>query len=228
VLQGPQLQFVSRVKTIGTGRGFICLSPEPVGALSSLVTPVVQVLSERFKVVHVTISTSRLSASKEELLLLSELIKSEGVRHGPLIAFGDTTLIAQSLAVLAPKLARTLLLVDPVSRQTNSLFEGFLQKLERTLPLGLPLRQLSRSLTWEPFLHRIRCPALVVTQSSTSKRSVEAASLLAQRLPCCWHRELKRLNEAHQLLGLIENFQLVQARCPMKGGRPRSQKVATA
>jgi pimeloyl-ACP methyl ester carboxylesterase len=220
-----QDNILQKIEITGTGRAFVCFSHAEAKVHSHLISPIIQVLSERHSVTHLRLRRDGVVWDEGQIELVIELIQENGVRHAPFIAFGESTLIAQSLAVFAPKLVRTLILVDPVSRQTSSRFEAFLQYVERALPLGLPLRKLSRSLDREPFLHRVRCPVLVVSQENVSRRISKMADLLVRRLPCCWRGVIESGQEVHKLLHYVDEFQNVQARCPMKGGRPRS-KVA--
>lgn len=141
------------------------------------------------------------------------LLQGLEIRQVSLIGAAATTALVQNLALLQPKLVRTLVLVDPVVRPHPGVLSKFCDWLEMHMPLGLPLRVASPAFDVRPYLQRLRCPVLVVLNGSDSNSS---GSFIAHRLPTGWVLSLAHGEFESKFSDILLQFQDVPARCPQK------------
>ncbi len=144
-------------------------------------------------------------------------LESLGVRHCPMIGVGRGSVLVELLAVTRPKLCQVIILADPTVELGASWSERVVARLERWLPLGLPLRMGSDHFFPEPFLHRIRCPVLVVASATSSEAEARHMAILAQRIPNGWFQRLS-FEEGEAAAAVLKSFLLVKHRHPMRRG----------
>jgi len=147
---------------------------------------------------------------------LEELIQSAGVRQATYIGFGPAATIIQNFVIVRPKLVRSLVLVDATMRAHPSIWQRVSDRVERMLPLGLPLRFRSADFDGRPLLQRMRCPALIVTSRHASQLARTQAAEFGRGLPSAWIESLASENEAHELTELVVKFQGVPAKAPQR------------
>lgn len=94
--------------------------------------------------------------------------------------------IAIQYAASFPKNVRRLVLLNARARLRQSAVERVVEKIEEFLPLGLPLRPLSKGFDPRPLLHRVRCPSFIL--SSDDFR--DDALFLLSRIPNAWSEML--------------------------------------
>lgn len=121
--------------------------------------------------------------------------------------------IAQALSVLDPKQIRRLILLDATTRLEPGVLSRSIDWLERFLPLGLPLRSLSRDFDSRPFLHRIRCPSLVLHSPGAGLYLRSQANYLAHKIPNAW---LRPLYNEQELAALVLEFMQVPTKRSQK------------
>ena len=162
--------------------------------------------------------TQRVGAQNWQLLTLKleEALQSLGVRQATYIGFGPAATVVQNLVILKPKLVRSLVLVDATMRAHPTLWQCLSDRIERFLPLGLPLRFRSADFDGHPLLHRMRCPALIVTSRHASQLARSQASEFASSMPSAWREVLVSENEARELTELVVQFQNVPAKAPQR------------
>lgn len=140
------------------------------------------------------------------------------VRQTSIVGSGSSGAIAQNIALKENKLIRSLILIDSNTRSHPSFSTKLIDKIEKLLPLGLPLRTNRLDFDSKPFLQRLRCPALVITSSHSNNYTKDQAKIIASRIPTAWHIPIKN-NLISNLSKKIEEFELVPAKCPQKANR---------
>lgn len=107
----------------------------------------------------------------ENWQLLSELVTKKlfelKIRQISFVGFNSSCVVAQNIALNNSKLVRSLVLLNATTRATPSKSEKVIQKIENFLPLGLPLRKNSQNFDSKPFLQRLRCPILLLTDQES-------------------------------------------------------------
>lgn len=150
---------------------------------------------------------------------LSAVLKELGVRQVSLIGFGGGAALAQNLALVQPKLVRILAVVDASSRPHPTKWERLVDGIEENLPFGLPLRLGTRSFNIKSYVHRLRCPLLVVGTKRAGafvRSELESVSRLA---PTAWHVMVVHDDterESNELAATILAFHDIPAKCPQK------------
>lgn len=158
-------------------------------------------------------------------------IRDKKIRQLSLVSFGEASSLVQNIALLEPRLARTIVLVDASTRPHPNYFSRTIDWLERILPLGLPLRTRTVAFDAKPFLQRIRCPVLVVCMGGATPFIRGEASILAAHLPTSWQIALPGSGVVgdgvvgdgevgsggvEALTSLVLDFEEVPAKCPQK------------
>jgi len=108
------------------------------------------------------------------------------IKRATVCGFGSGGTVAQALALMEPKFVRRLILLDPTTRVAPGWISRAVDRVERMLPLGLPLRPLSQNFDSRPFLHRLRCPVLILTQRGASDYIVAQSRYIASKVPNSW------------------------------------------
>ncbi len=121
---------------------------------------------------------------------LLEQLQQERVKKLSLIGVGRGGNLVQALAISGSRIVRHVVLVNPMTRVAPTRAQRLLDKIERVLPLGLPLRSADADFDSRPNLHRMRCPTLIVTDTEATPFQREQASLIAQTTPNAWHEHL--------------------------------------
>lgn len=143
------------------------------------------------------------------------------IKRCTLFSIGRSTGVGQALAAMYPKMVRRLVLLDAMTRLAPDLFTRIIDRLERFLPLGLPLKQLSKSFDSRPLLHRIYCPSLVLLSASASDYIKQESQFIANKIPNAWLRTLEQdaIHESklsEELQGLIQAFMQVPTKRPQR------------
>lgn len=205
---------VSLVATKGSGRTFVLIVEQ--GDYRPLAESVYQTLAEDAKRLLIELApvtdTNWEQATNDLLALLAE----QGVRQASFVSFGAAGVVVQNVCLYDIKLVRSVIFVDAATRSHPNLLTRIVDRIEQALPLGLPLRAITRGFDGKPFLQRIRCPVLVVTSQRASAHERAEADRMVQRFPTSWRSELAGAEEDAKLLGLVNDFQGVMAKCPQK------------
>ncbi len=153
---------------------------------------------------------------------LLALLEEQKIKRLSLLGIGEGGALAQATAIAAPKLIRRVILVNSATRVHPSRLDSLIDGAERFLPLGLPLRPLSRAFDSRPALHRLRCPVLVLTSRTASPFELSQAALLTRKIPNAWGETLDGLavdaaGQIHPILrDRILTFLEVPAKRPQK------------
>ena len=208
------MQAIRTVSDIGKGRPFVVIHES--GAYTDFSARISGVLGERTRAVLLETPRVDDSSWRDLSLQLQNKLKELSIRQASFVGFGAASALLQDLCLEDLKIVRTAAFVDAASRAHPSRFSRFVDRLERSLPLGLPLRQRTRAFDAKPYLQRIRCPALVVTTREAEAFLRSEADLLQAKLPTSWRLELTSGDEVAELAQQILDFQEVPARCPQK------------
>lgn len=198
----------------GTGRPCIVLHEREDS--HHLVPALAQTLAGKGRVLQ--IQTPLVTDTNWEQLTtaLMDLLAGASIRHASFISFGACGALVQSLALRALRMVRTIVFVDASTRAHASGPSRFVDRVERWLPLGLPLRLTQSGFDAKPFLQRIRCPVLVVSSPRANAYQLSEASVLEAGLPTAWSATLTSGDPAQELAALVLEFQEVPAKCPQK------------
>lgn len=156
---------------------------------------------------------------------LLQIFNQLSIRHASFISFGACCSLVQAVALKEPKSVRSIIFIDASTRAHPSRLSRLIDHIERSLPLGLPLRLGQSGFDAKPFLQRIRCPVMIVTSAVATAYQRSEALVLESALPTAWATDLYNDPEASELVDLVSNFQKVPAKCPQKGMQVRAEKV---
>ena len=222
------IQDLSKIKIVsdaGKGRTFVVLFER--GNYDHLAQTLAESLAAKSRSLLLEcafVSDSNWQALTNEL---HQQLKNLNIRQCSLVGFGPASSIIQNLCLQDLRLVRTAVLVDASFRPHPTFISRVIDRIERALPLGLPLRQRLTGFDSKPYLQRIRCPVLVVSTAQSSELSRSQSQCLAQALPTSWRTELVAEVGADELCQQVLEFQEVPARCPQKNLNEQSTLAAT-
>jgi hypothetical protein len=202
------------VSDIGKGRAFLVVREE--NSYAEFAKKVSDELSRRTRVVVLESPIVRDTNWGELSGQLLAQLKELSIRQASFVGFGAACSLIQNVCLQDIKLVRTAVFVDAASRAHPSALARFIDRVERALPLGLPLRLKNQGFDAKPYLQRMRCPALVVTTETASPHIRNEAELLEAMLPTSWRLDISTSDAVDKLAEQILNFQEVPARCPQK------------
>lgn len=200
----------------GSGRAFIAIIDDE--QYVSLAMGVVSSLSSKARAIliqSVPITSLNWRGLEEKL---GVLIESLGVRQASFIGIGAGVTLVQSRALTSPKSVRSIAVIDATSRPHPSRWERIVDWVEGHLPFGLPLRLGTRGFNVRAYLHRLRCPILVIDSKRAGSFVSEELRYLARKAPTAWHISLDGSHEEQraELVEAIVSFQETPAKCPQK------------
>lgn len=202
---------------IGNGRSYILLVEKGsrfeliAQAIASLLADIGQILL----IVVREIGQDWRAASNE----LLSFIDSNNIRSVSFVAFGDSAVVAQALALRRPRLLRTMTFIDGATRAHPSSFVRLVEKIEGYLPLGLPFRSDFPGFDGKPFLQRIRCPVLVVLSPYADQYRKAQARLFQYGMPTSFLIEIGEDEVEQQIARAIVDFQNIPVKMPQKNIR---------
>lgn len=203
----------------GSGRAFITIIDD--SAYLPLARNVVDKLASRAR--SVLLQTSPVTNTSWEALteVLSATLAQLNVRQASVIGMGAGATIAQNFALAHPKAVRSLAIVDASSRPHPTRWERLVDWVEERLPFGLPLRLGSEGFNVKAYLHRLRCPLLVIATTRASAFIRDEIKSAAVRAPTAWRIMLSGEEEEQsvQLSEALLAFQDTPAKCPQKNVR---------
>lgn len=200
----------------GTGRTFITIVDDE--SYLPFAQAVVEKLSQKAR--SVLLMSSAVTASSWEALseVFGATLTDLNVRQASVIGMGAGAALAQNLALTNPKAVRSLAIVDSSSRPHPTRWERAVDWLEERLPFGLPLRLGSHGFNVKAYVHRLRCPLLVIATSRASAFIREELASIALRAPTAWRVLLSGTLESQiaELSDTLLDFQDTPAKCPQK------------
>jgi pimeloyl-ACP methyl ester carboxylesterase len=201
----------------GSGRSFITVIDGcDYRALGSAVT---ERISQRARSILIEAPSITVDNWRELARSLEVLLASLGIRQASFVGLGSGAALVENLALENPKVVRSLVVVDSALQAHPTLWQRFVDSIERNLPFGLPLRLGSRGFNVRAYAHRLRCPLLAVETrraSSFIRSELESLGMLA---PTAWTVALAASEgdeEISELGDLVWAFQDAPAKCPQK------------
>jgi pimeloyl-ACP methyl ester carboxylesterase len=208
---------VSVVSDNGAGRTYVVIVDDT--QYLPLAQAVAERLSQRARsVVIASAAVTNLSWSTLSVDL-ARTLSEVGVRQASLIGCGAGATLAQNVALEQPRFVRSLVVVDASARPHPSLWERIIDRIEERLPFGLPLRLGSGGFNVKAYLHRFRCPLLVVSTHRASSFTRGELQSLSRMAPTAWLVDLADLSgvsETERLAETVELFQDTPVKCPQK------------
>ena len=147
-------------------------------------------LAAEFRVLSLTSPLPSMEQVVEYADAVERELKQLGVKRATLLGAGAGASVVQALAVFHPTVVRRVILVDPTARLSPSLGMRIIDRIEHFLPFGLPLRKLNSAFDSRPFLHRLRCPTLILSTPNAGLFHRQQAAYLAKKIPNARLREL--------------------------------------
>ena len=152
-------------------------------------------------------------------VLLSQIEKLS-LKRINLIGFYQGANIVQALTILSPRLFRRVVLIDPMARVSPSLKTKIIDFIEKYLPVGLPFRASTKEFDSRPFLHRIRCPVVVLKSPDASFYTQAESDYIASKIPNCYLVSLKEKiipkNFSDEFLSIVKDFNQSPVKRPQK------------
>lgn len=212
----PHIEIVSDG---GSGRAFITIIDD--SAYLPLASNVVEKLGTKARSVLLRCSPVTNTSWEALTAVLTTTLAQLGVRQASVIGMGAGATIAQNFALANPKSVRSLAIVDASSRPHPTRWERFVDWVEERLPFGLPLRLGSEGFNVKAYLHRLRCPLLVIATTRATAFVRDEIKSAALRAPTAWRIVLSGGDEAQsvQLSEALLAFQDTPAKCPQKNVR---------
>ena len=154
-------------------------------------SPSIEALCQAFLAEHKIIIFNRDLPSDQEIFKFSkefipELEKVGGKRIS-IISFGSGSALAKCLSLLEPRLIRRIAMIDPEARIKPGIITKIIDEIEKFLPVGLPLRSLSKTFDSRPFLHRLRSPILVARSDRFNLFLDNEADYISKKIPNCYY-----------------------------------------
>jgi pimeloyl-ACP methyl ester carboxylesterase len=190
---------------------------------SSTACALLQKLTKEFNVFILASELPNVGGVKNYVAALREAFLANGIKRATVFGIGSGATVAQGLAVHWPRIVRRLVVLDATTRLAPGMGSRIIDRMERFFPLGLPLRQLSNNFDSRPFLHRIRCPALLLLSHNASLHLTSQANYIAKKVPNSWLVRLKGAHDAShlqfsdELQDLLNHFLQVPVKRPQKG-----------
>jgi hypothetical protein len=201
---------ISVVRDEGSGRTTVLLHERKHGVdLSSIK------VSNRL----IEIETEEVTESnwKEISNLVGRVFEERELRQVSFVCYQDLSSVAFRHSIDEGKFVRSLLLIEPICSPHPTLKDRLINKIEEFLPLGLPLRTLTKGFHAPSFLHRVRCPTAVVIRKRCSNYVKQQGSFIVKSVPTALlyetdSIELKDIDVTH----FLDQLSVIQARCPQK------------
>ncbi len=200
------------IRDVGKGRSFVILLEK--GTSHTIAESLVTKLSSRARVVLMECDAVDATNWKNLSATLIALLPGLSIRQSSFLSFGAACSVILAMALNDLKIVRTLIFVDGENRPHPSLWQRAVDRIERALPLGLPMRSGIEGFDAKPLLQRLRCPSLIVTSPGASAHSRSEATTFSVGLPTAFEYKLSSNDYAEELSDLVVSFQDVPAKCP--------------
>lgn len=143
----------------GTGRPTVIVVEH--GAYPEIIAALLKQADDG-RVVVVECSEVNDSSWAELALRAIALWKDRKLKQARVVGLGSAAILAQKIALEDPKEIRNLAVVDGAPIARRGVFQRLLSRLDELSPFGLPFRVTGSGFDSRPFLHRLRCPTLLV------------------------------------------------------------------
>jgi pimeloyl-ACP methyl ester carboxylesterase len=210
---------IKMISDTGSGRTFIAIIDDE-GYLP-FARAVVDKLSARARCV-LLISPSVTALTWESLSAsLSGVLSNLNIRVASVVGMGAAATLAQNLALNEPKVVRTLAMMDSPSRPHPTWWERVVDRIEEVLPFGLPLRLGARGFNVKSYIHRLRCPVLLIASGKAGQFVRGDLRTSAAKAPTAWSVQLdgSQDQQIEALSSALLEFQDIAAKCPQKNSK---------
>lgn len=152
-------------------------------------------------------------------------LEDKRIRNFTLLGIGPGASIAQAFAIFNMRSVRRLVLCNATSRIKPNFWAKLIDRLEKYLPLGLPLRSMTKDFDSRPYLHRIYCPTLVTYSLQEYPYVIEQSKYIGKQIPNSWLNELQNrpITEfgefSQEFIQMLSEFMKVPAKRPQKNVR---------
>lgn len=144
---------------------------------------------------------------------LRQTCNEKSIRHAHFVAFGSVCAVVLEHVLSDPDSIRSIVLTDATVRAGTEVLPALADRVERYLPFGLPLRSARDSFDARSFLHRVRCPVLVLTSGFSTARELKDSAIFPAFLPTSWKDSFDSKDAfTHVVLDFLE----IPARSPQK------------
>ncbi len=206
---------ISIVSDVGSGRPSVLLVENEEYA--NFADVIASKLQARCRVI--VLSSPEVLPENYELITaeIFQVLSNLDVRHGQFVGLGSAAALVQNLALHNPRLVRSMVIVDASMRPHPTRAERVLDRLERGLPFGLPLRLTPIGFNVRAFAHRLRCPILLIASKYSNAFVRRELRELSYKAPTAWYMDISEANEqAKEVVSLIDAFQGIPAKSPQK------------
>lgn len=148
---------------------------------------------------------------------VSEVFENKQLRQVSFVCLEHASVIALHRSLDEGKFVRSLVLYHPISSPHPNWATRAAEYIEEKLPLGLPLRTLQPGFHAPSFLHRVRCPTVVLLREHASTQISEQAHMMAQSIPTAWLVTMgQQENLYSKIEEVVEDMSAVPVKCPQK------------
>lgn len=197
----------------GMGRALVFLHEER----TAVPQVALERLSARSRLIHLV--TKDVTPKNWESIsnAVSEVFEKKELRQVSFVCLEHASVVALHRSLDEGKFVRSLILYHPISSPHPNFLTRVSNALEKRLPLGLPLRTLQPGFHAPSFLHRVRCPTVILLRNNADNYISEQSCNLAKSIPTAW---LVRMNEKDDLDAnistIIEQMSEIPVKCPQK------------
>ncbi len=216
---GEATESIRSCTVTGTGRAKLVVITE-----QSASSELAGVISSEYTCTELALNASFGADVWRTIDNVESALEKSSVRSAVFVGVGDAACVVQALTLRAPKLVRTMVLVDATSRPHPSKWVRLIDWLEKYLPLGLPFRNDTDGFDALSLSHRLRSPCVVAVSGSATEYQRSEARVLSARLPTAVLLESGK-SIADTICEAVQVSKEMPARCPQEG---RTQTVANA
>lgn len=146
----------------------------------------VEVLENQYSIYSLTEPLPEPSNVLQFARELSLYCDSRGLKRLTVLGIGGGVSLGLAFAVVAARTVRRVILVDGVMRNQPNFLLSKVNRVEEFLPFGFPFRSNFFGFDARPVLHRIHCPALVISTPNASDYTRLQADFMTSRIPNSW------------------------------------------
>ncbi len=201
----PTLERIGFVEGNRTVLLIICDSSLEEGTLRTLA----QYFGDKISVFLSPYQAVSTNITEQAVAIARELQQMHKIKRVNVFGIGRGSHLAQTLATHCPKVVRRVILLNPSSTDSLSLFGQLVHQIEKLFPAGLPLSGSKKTFDIRSSLHRIRCPTLVLASAEAVPLFKSEAKFIAKKIPNSWLKEVANPTNKEGLLEIekcVEEF----------------------
>ena len=209
-----QASIVLRVeRDEGKGRTLVFLHEERCSFSSEALAH----LSARNRLIHLVTEDVTPQNWEELSNAVSKVFEERELRQVSFVCLEHASVIALHRSLDEGKFVRSLVLYHPICSPHPNAISRAVEWIEEKLPLGLPLRALQAGFHAPSFLHRVRCPTVILLKDSATEYVREQAHKLSHSIPTAWLVSMSDQDILEKTIGtIVEEMAEVPVKCPQK------------